>query len=169
MNTSLLGKFSNAQELLEYFKFDKPPVNVRKICRNLGISIAFVNFDEHDKREGVDISGMLYVRKEQEQATIYVRIEDSYSRQTFTIAHELGHYILHCPLGASNTFVSLRGSRSVQETEANRFAAELLMPEQWIHNELYFFPSVSRLSKIFCVSEEAMRIRLESLGLYHVE
>lgn len=61
--------------------------------------------------------------------TIFVPQFTSKSRDRFTIAHELGHYFLHyryANLVGEATFY--RGARSRPETEANVFAAALLMP-----------------------------------------
>lgn len=56
----------------------------------------------------------------------------NHGRRQFTIAHEIGHYILHPREGLDREDIStnftLWNDRS-EETEANVFAAELLMPE----------------------------------------
>jgi len=53
-----------------------------------------------------------------------------------------------------------------RETEANAFAAELLMPE-WLVTSVfgYLRRDVKRVSLLFEVSEEAMSYRLQNLGL----
>lgn len=65
------------------------------------------------------------------------RLRDAAARR-FTIAHELGHYVLEHP---SRSIAELHGSPkdgrdlllgSVQELEANVFAMELLMPESLV-------------------------------------
>jgi len=149
----------------------RAPVDVERLCLQLELSIIRTDFVENEAQiGGAEISGMLYVY-ENGKGTIYVREHDPDVRQRFTIAHELGHYFLHYTAGESTTFVSLRRSRSARETEANAFAAELLMPEALIYgeNDLHFFPSISHLSTRLKVSKEAMRYRLDGLGLYYVE
>jgi Zn-dependent peptidase ImmA (M78 family) len=66
------------------------------------------------------------------------------NRQRFTIAHELGHYFLHEGLEEhvdQNFRVEWRNadtSRAVnwQKIQANRFAAELLMPTSFLEDDL---------------------------------
>lgn len=90
-------------------------------------------------------------------------------RQNFTLAHELGHIIIPWHLGTiiDETYPQLFKDYqySIIEQEANRFAAELLMPSDWIlerfksldgdlstlHNEIVL------VSK---VSEQAAAIRM---------
>ena len=48
-------------------------------------------------------------------------------RQNFSLAHELGHLVLHFPL---------TGRQDDIEVEANRFAGELLLPEEAMRTEL---------------------------------
>lgn len=51
-------------------------------------------------------------------------------RKRFTIAHEIGHRVLHGLAPSTDTLRDLRTwSRGSKETEANIFAGELLMPE----------------------------------------
>lgn len=96
----------------------------------------------------------------------------SKTRQRFTAAHELGHYIYHRDLlgrGVGDTRAyrsegsNLENSNitAAHERQANSFAANVLMPKEQI-SELrrkgVWEPEV--LAKNFGVSEDAMRIRL---------
>lgn len=54
-------------------------------------------------------------------------------RKRFTIAHELGHILLH---NESNFPISGYRDEKCKEKEANEFASELLMPEKDIKNSL---------------------------------
>ena len=64
--------------------------------------------------------------------TIRVKAGLNSGRRRFTIAHEIGHYVLHSQTGldhedsANNFTIWTDGA---EEAEANLFAAELLMPE----------------------------------------
>lgn len=52
------------------------------------------------------------------------------------------------------------------EVEANRFAAELLMPEAAVrHYVQHGIISISELARTFAVSEVAMKYRLKNLGI----
>ena len=120
------------------------------------------------------ISG-LFVIKEQKP---YIRFNNNESpqRQKFTIAHELGHYVLHkdIPLFVEkNEAVLYRNMDSttgelLKEKEANAFAASLLMPKFMIDEQIDIIPNgidpVSHLSEVFKVSSQAMYYRLNNLG-----
>ncbi len=94
------------------------------------------------------------------------------TRKRFTFAHELGHYFLGHLTDEAPCFRDNRQSYDLyhfdpQETQANNFAAALLMPEDKI-NDLILnrdVTSIPLLAKIFNVSEQAMRIRLKNLGI----
>lgn len=88
-------------------------------------------------------------------------------RQRFTIAHELGHYIKHTLIKENfmdTTFFRNEESNPM-EHEANKFAAELLMPKT---SFIYYIENTSKqvddLAKHFQVSTMAVRIRAKQLG-----
>ena len=133
-----------------------------------------------------DISGMLVPLPKPVGGRHWaIVVNDSHSdvRQRFTIAHELGHLLLHgyTSAHADRSFkVRLRDSQSSEgsvreEIEANRFAAELLMPADAMRRRLldHVFdyapekqPSERELDKLardFNVSKQALQIRISSL------
>jgi Zn-dependent peptidase ImmA (M78 family) len=62
--------------------------------------------------------------------------------------------------------ISFKGT--AQEVQANRFAAELLIPEWMVRPALSITgPDVARLAAMFDVSEAAMATRLDDLGVDH--
>lgn len=91
----------------------------------------------------------------------------SQMRDRFTIAHELGHYFLHYRYPKlDGPKVYARGGRNRAETEANVFAAALLMPaapfeQKWssYHRDAW------KVAGHFGVSPAAARVRAEVLGL----
>lgn len=100
---------------------------------------------------------------------IKVNRHESKSRQRFTIAHEIGHYILHrdkIGLGITDTVLYRSRLSSNLEVEANRFAANLIMPMPKIREKLLVVGrkidrSVAKeFADIFDVSADAMEIRL---------
>ncbi len=93
-------------------------------------------------------------------------------RQRFTIAHEIGHYLAghvdennKCLRDSSKSYS--KKNYDFQEVEANRLAAEILMPKKIL--EQYVFDkhttSITELAEIFDVSELAMQYRLKNIGL----
>lgn len=89
-------------------------------------------------------------------------------RQKFTIAHELGHYILH--KGKNVEFVDTTFFRNDEidsiEYNANEFAARLLMPEKYVRNliDTESIKNIGLLAEQFGVSSAAMKFRVLSLG-----
>jgi len=90
-------------------------------------------------------------------------------RQRFSIAHELGHFVLHheaehlVELDAQLAGEShAPGFDGRKEQAANNFAAELLMPGDWVRADARSY-SLSRLAKRYDVSEAAMAFRLTNL------
>lgn len=100
---------------------------------------------------------------------IRVNRHETKSRQRFTIAHEIGHYILHrdkIGLGITDTVLYRSKLSSNLEVEANRFAANLIMPMSKIREKLALIGRgidrtvAKELADIFEVSADAMEIRL---------
>ena len=103
------------------------------------------------------------------------------NRQRFTVAHEIGHMLLHAdqPLIVDGQGFALIGERreggdSPREIEANAFAAALLMPADWLvaaikSNQFDLTDEndagVRRLAERFGVSQQAMMFRLINLRL----
>lgn len=161
--------------LLAQFNISSPPIDVRMMAQKLGIQIR-----EDDLG---DISGLVY--REGEQVIIGVNKSDPPKRRRFTIAHELGHHFLHSqsPLFVDKVFaVKLRDhvsseAVSIEEIEANTFAAELLMPTNLIMSDIQASSSIldyekdglskliKQLASQYNVSEQAMNIRLINMGV----
>jgi Zn-dependent peptidase ImmA (M78 family) len=93
------------------------------------------------------------------------------ARDRFTIAHELGHYVLHY-LYARQNGAQIEGLEAQRygtgrvEWEANWFAAGFLMPAD-AFSERYraLNGSIPLLADEFGVSVEAARIRAQFVGL----
>lgn len=126
-------KRSLSEELALVNKFREfAPVEVELLANSLGIEVVYLSFDP-------DTSGMIE-RIENGRYRISVNDNHPVTRQRFTIAHELGHYFNHRHL-IGDGILDNRAYRSAsegryqntaigrrQETEANQFAANLLMP-----------------------------------------
>ncbi|AUQ42798.1 ImmA/IrrE family metallo-endopeptidase [Yersinia ruckeri] len=88
-------------------------------------------------------------------------------RQRFTIAHEIGHFIKHAMITEvfTDSVFFRNGQTDRMEVEANKFAAELLMPDSdfryYIENNSQ---KVSDIAAHFEVSSMAVRIRAQQLG-----
>ena len=157
------------RELLEKFRIRKPPVPVEKIVKKLGLSL--VNLPAGD-----EISGAIIRRDD--RVVIAVNPLHHVHRQRFTIAHELGHYFLHEGLEehVDQSFrIAWRNADSSKavnwlEIQANRFAAELLMPTDLLTRDLDSLRRIEKrtvalLAAAYKVSPEAMKFRLTNLGI----
>lgn len=98
--------------------------------------------------------------------TILFNAGEAATRRRFTIAHELGHYALgHGPRPRDSAAAFNLLNHDRVETEANRFAAELLMPAAQVRSMLDSgVVALSALANAFGVSEVAMKFRLMNLG-----
>lgn len=116
-----------ALECLKNCGIESFPVDLEKVADTFGVKISYQDLENRE------LSGLLSISDD--GAMIVVNAEHHLNRQRFTIAHELGHYVLHANQGTKlfldaiyhRSSVSSEGTDSM-EIEANRFAAELLMP-----------------------------------------
>ncbi len=150
-------------------KLPKPPIHVQAIVQDkFGIALRLVPMES-------DVAGMLVIK--QGSAAIAVNSEHSLARQRFTLAHELGHYLLHA--NKQHVFVdapfyrdrtSSLGTEKL-EVEANAFASALLMPEMLIREDVKSpvdplnEAQLQRLAHRYEVSIQALVYRLMRLGL----
>lgn len=92
--------------------------------------------------------------------------DESLVRQRFTQAHELGHVILnHVKEDQPCMRDVCFENSSPNERAANAFAAELLMPAQWLPKMFREQKSPTELAKILGVSVTALHYRLKNLRL----
>lgn len=152
-----------AKKLRDKYSPNERCLDVKKIAQMEGIRVEEEIFDQ-------DMSGLFL--KDDGKYIIAVNADHSTVRQRFTIAHELGHYVLHKeeslhydPIEAEKIFFRAEGVISSHETEANHFAAELLMPEALVLGDFKSTPNISTLAEQYGVSEQAMMYRLVNLGL----
>jgi len=90
-------------------------------------------------------------------------------RQRFTVAHEIAHYLLHrddIGSGVVDSIMYRSNLTSRKETEANRLAADIVMPAYAVSRELDRLggsrteEAIEHLASIFRVSVPAMKVRL---------
>jgi len=139
---------------------DSTVIDVVEVANKLGFTVYWSDF--HD-----DVSGM--VKSSPEEKSIYVNKSDIPQRQRFTIAHEIGHIVLHHDFGTSEfTQVDYRNANNSydhKEWEANAFASALLMPKDKAIEIWKSIQDVDDFANIFKVSKLAASIRLQNLGL----
>ncbi len=171
--TALSNIEKQAAKILKKTGIDAAPVPVHLVAQRLGLLVESAPL-------GDEVSGLLVV--DGDMGVIGYNATHPSVRQRFTIAHEVGHYILH---RADTTlfideryFSAFRDQRSSsgadpKEREANAFAASLLMPTHLVRREIEHQrfdladeDALSSLAATFQVSVQAMAFRLSNLGLF---
>jgi Zn-dependent peptidase ImmA (M78 family) len=169
---------SKIQDVVDWLRTDynlSAPVNVEWLAKTIGIEI------KKDDLEESSLSG--FAVQKHGKKYIGVNCMDSHVRQRFTIAHELGHLFLHDDTvnydqGGVMLFRDDKSSdgSDAKEVEANRFAAELLMPADDLREDISNEGSfdlmnkdphenaiIKKLAEKYDVSEQAMSVRLTTL------
>jgi Zn-dependent peptidase ImmA (M78 family) len=163
-----------AERLVARLGIDSPPVDVHRIASELGLTVVSDNL-------GADVSALLLT--DGVSSVIGVHGKHVPTRQRFSIAHEIGHFVLrhqfqpgehvHIDRGRYISERGLRASTGVdpKEVEANQFAASLLMPAKILRSRVsqlggqhLLEDEVRQLAREFQVSEQAMTIRLTVLN-----
>lgn len=99
--------------------------------------------------------------------TIRVNKNHNARRQRFTVAHELGHYMMHRNKAESFTdeIFFRTESKDGLEYRANEFASKLLMPEKRVRKAIADgVRNLGQLAERFDVSSLAMKVRVQELG-----
>lgn len=164
---------NKAVQLLKDLNIKDLPIPVNKIAKEYDVVIKPYDLGE-------DISGVLVINEG--KGTIGYNPFHPKVRQRFTIAHELGHYLLHVrkkqdlfvDKGFKVHFRDQISSIGIDklEQEANAFAAAILMPENLLSNKIMELDldltdeeAIKKLAKIFDVSPIAMTIRISNLRM----
>ena len=164
---------SLVERLLTEHHIRAAPVPVAGIAQSLGAEVRLEPADD-------DLSGFLYRDRKRKRTIIGVNAGHHENRQKFTVAHELGHFLLHdfASVHVDRQFkVWLRSEASSQgtdndEKEANLFAAELLMPVRFLVKDIEKIGAIDLLEEAvieelavrYGVSTQAMTFRLTYLG-----
>lgn len=166
--------------ILKDAKITQAPVPVWEIAKAKGARIVPNSIDG-------DLAGFIY--RNGDETIIGVNTGQAQVRQNFTVAHELGHFLLHDndgQLHVDHSFraVRLRGAVAElgideNEKEANLFAAELLMPKEFLEKDieelvesgldLYDEEMAPKLAAHYGVSTQALMYRLQYLGYFQSE
>jgi len=161
-----------AEELAINFGVRSAPVPVDKIAKFLGAILRFSPLDE-------ELSGMIHIKDN--IPIIGVNSLHHPHRQRFTIAHEIGHLVLHRHLITASVHVDkafpvlMRGIKSTLgtdtiEIDANAFASRLLIPTFLLDQVMGTEPvdidddsPMESLAKRFRVSRKMVEFRLALL------
>ena len=160
MSTTAKANFELAKEkaldILKANMIVKPPVIAAELAESEGLQVLCMLFNPGY----TEIAGFIDADKK----AIVVNAVESSARQNFTIAHELGHYLLKHHESNEYT-VMWRDPRAMKKTpmeqEANCFAANLLVPSMFLREYLDNYPLITdwQLSLLFGVSVDVIRFR----------
>lgn len=161
-----------AAELLNRCGITRPPIDLEVLAKQIGADIQYERLES-------SVSALL-VRAADGQARIGVNASHHRNRQRFSIAHEIGHFLLHShqpTLFVDGEMIYFRDNasseaRDKREIQANAFAASVLMPEDLLRADLHGAGidiqddvAVKRLAERYQVSPQSLAIRLVNLGL----
>jgi Zn-dependent peptidase ImmA (M78 family) len=135
-----------------------PPIELNKILKANKIKLKIGDFKDED------ILGAY----EKSTKTIYVDGTENYVRKAFTVAHELGHFFLHEKKQAEIFYradILKLEQNELEESEANVFAAALLMPQPLVTRFWEQFKNKRVIAHVFKVSNTAAYYRLKNLKL----
>jgi len=176
--TKLKGSRLNAKSLIDILKNSgyklKLPIEVNEIINILGIDV-----EKRPDFRKAKVTGSISMKEGNPKIWINPMMNQSKERERFTLAHELGHFMLHFAQSFKDDYHeddNIEWNRdsnwNVKEMEANRFAAELLMPLEQVEEEVNLLnindnkeEKIEKLSEIFNVSRQAIQFRLQSLGI----
>lgn len=140
--------------------YSSPPTPVLEIAEDNGVNVVFADFGVNAET----VSGLC----DFPNSRIYVNQDDSSERQAFTIAHELGHWLLHRAIFEKEPDrypvlprFSHPNHADPLEKEANKFAATLLVPLNLLRPVKN--SPVSALASVFGVSRTMMEYRLKNV------
>ena len=155
---------TKAADLLKKYAYSEPPIDPQSIAESEGLRVVYADFEHPDN---ANVSGFFRLHDN----TIVVNNDISGSRITFTIAHELAHYVLHQDFIRGNNYIPMPrnndypNGKPVEEIEADTFAANLLVPLIMLKTYVNL-ASIGELSNLFFVSEEVIRNRIDLLKRY---
>lgn len=144
--------------------FGGPPCDVDAVAHTVGILWVAV--------EDIEPSAVLSAGPVEDSWMVVIRKDDSFVKRRFSLAHEAAHVVLGI-VGDERRYrgkVAARGGRLIrnpEEATCDYFAGALLMPRSWMLRAAEEHPP-QQLARRFDVSSDAVRIRLEQLGLYAV-
>ncbi len=139
------------------------PVKVGAIAKALNIIVKKATLPAGISGQIQEVDGV---------CTIRINRHDVKERQRFTVAHEIAHFLLHRAYlkeGITDTILYRSGLSDEIEAQANRLAADIVMPLSLVqkslgkYDELKVEQKIEKLAEESQMSTTAMRIRFEKL------
>lgn len=149
----------NAKEFLDRHWDGRLPIDPAAMAEKAGILVV-----DDACLSGEGLSGCF--DPEAGRPVIRYNPKEAEVRQRFTVAHEIGHFVLGHGAAYRDPAANFATNAAPTEAAANRFAAALLMPSEVVEAVIkeQANPTLESLAALFGVSTVAMRYRLINLG-----
>lgn len=147
MRTSYIRRIT--KELIKEYNY-QPPIPVEDLIDRLGLSIREVSTE-------LDIDAKLDANK---MRIIVNRLQTNPFRRRFSLAHELGHFVLKHHIKPWE-YEDPETGKSFIEPEADEFAGSLLMPQHLLTEHIKKGTPLNDIQHKFQVSKQALWVRLE--------
>lgn len=142
----------------------RKPVPLGAMAKDLGITVK-VSALERGRSGLIEYNEGSY--------TIKINRYETRERQRYTLAHEIAHFLLHRDIiessgGIVDNVLYRSGQPEEIEYQANRLAADLILPNEYLISDLSSVgvpitdEVIERLAREWQVSKAAMEIRLSS-------
>lgn len=146
-----------ADSIISSLKLTARPICLSPILQHFNLKLEY--------SKNIEYEALLYPKEKK----IAIKDDDKHiSRKLFSIAHEIGHYVLH-----SNDKVRKKinydsdidhcSNEKTEEYEANAFAIQLLMPENEVINKIIHGYSINQLAEYFGASREFAEFRYNNI------
>lgn len=138
-----------------------PEDSLLELANKAGIKV--IETDLHAIRPSLSGAILYDDAPSKKNPVIYIHNGMPVSRKTFTLAHELGHHFLHenDKLRLDDLDYSKDDKDTYEESEANYFAASLLVPKDLLTKKINEGLDTSKLADYFQVSVPVIRNRIK--------
>lgn len=166
MHTREWSSLAADQKAIVNRHMNQVPVRLGDMARELGISVKLSTMQPGQSGQ---------ISREGDNYVIRINRHETRERQRYTLAHEIAHFLLHrdeidrLEGGIVDNVLYRSGAPERKEYEANRLAADLIMPRDVVQSEMEAFGTpasdeiIDRMAEIFQVSKAAMEIRLTTV------
>jgi len=145
-----------------FFNLDDGPIeNLVSLVEQTGVPVVFLN-------AGSDKFSGMTVQTDVNTHIIFLNKNMPNDHKRFTLAHELGHLIMHIPFADEPEFFSDMENLEAIEKQADRFAGAFLMPAREIKRQMAHSFTYSRLTELklyWKVSKQAIIYRAKDLNM----
>ncbi|OGF20574.1 hypothetical protein A2316_00480 [Candidatus Falkowbacteria bacterium RIFOXYB2_FULL_38_15] len=153
------GLTDKIRDILKKLEIKELPIPLEKVANLFSIKVIYYpSFPDHVSGIIINREGLLAIGINSDKPKV---------RQRFTLAHELGHFLLGHEID-EKIIEGIYDRPTDQEREANEFAAELLVPKDFLEKDIkekLIVLKIPELARRYEVSEQAISVRLLETGL----